>query len=144
MTRNASQITSHARLIPVGGAAVGAGVALGPLVGLMALSVGAEMLARHQQDQQLAAIRRAAEAVERHHVQQLVAHLDTANHAITSANAALLDQIQIPQAVGFGPAVNNLRAVKNQALGWLDAWANASPLWPMTRRTSRMSRTRWA
>lgn len=122
MTRSATNITSHARLVPVTGAAVGTGIALGPLVGLMALSVGAEMLARHQQDVQLAAIRRSVEAVERHHLDQMGAHLDGAAGAIESASAALLDQIQIPQGVGFGPAVNNLRTVKHQALGWLEAW----------------------
>ncbi len=64
MTRGASGITSHARLMPVAGAAAGTGaaIALGPLVGLMALSVGAEMLARHQQEQQLKAMRQGVEA----------------------------------------------------------------------------------
>lgn len=122
MTRSATNITSHARLIPVSGAAVGTGIALGPLVGLMALSVGAEMLARHQQDQQLAAIRRSVVAIERHHLDQMGAHLDAAAGAMETALAALLDQIQIPQGVGFGPAVNSLRTLKHQALGWLEAW----------------------
>lgn len=57
MTRavDSTQIAGQARLIPVSGAAAGAGVALGPLVGLMALSVGAEMLARHEQEKKIQA-----------------------------------------------------------------------------------------
>src|SRR3954447_6048467 len=44
-----TKIAGQARLIPVAGAAAGAGIAMGPLIGLVALSVGTEMLARHQQ-----------------------------------------------------------------------------------------------
>lgn len=122
MTRNATGISSHARLVPVSGTAVGAGIALGPLVGLMALSVGAEMLARHQQDQQLKAIRRGVEALEKHALQELVAKLEVAEQALNAASAAVLDEIRIPQGVGYGPAVNGLRQVRHQGLGWLDTW----------------------
>jgi len=56
-------IVGQARLIPVSGAAVGAGagaVTLGPLVGIMALSVGVEMLARREQDLKLKATQSTA------------------------------------------------------------------------------------
>ncbi len=50
MTRLAgsSKIANHAKLLPVGGAAAGTAVALGPLLGIVALSVGAEILGNHQ------------------------------------------------------------------------------------------------
>ncbi len=60
MTRAAgsARIAGQARLLPVGAAAVGVGtgVALGPLIGIMALTVGAEMLAQHQLQAKLDAI----------------------------------------------------------------------------------------
>ncbi len=61
------------------GTAVGTGaaIALGPLVGLMALSVGADMLARHQQEQQLKAIRQGVEALLKRQRQGDVAVLQT-------------------------------------------------------------------
>ncbi len=117
-----SKIAGHARLIPVSGAAAGAGLALGPVVGLMALSIGAEMIAHRQQDQMLKAIRRAVEGLERHEQQRFTAQLMTAEQALQAADAAVLDQVTIPQGVGLASAVTGLRDVKNQALGWLSQW----------------------
>ncbi len=124
MTRSATGITGHARLVPVGGAAMGTGaaIALGPLVGLMALSVGTEMLARHQQEQQLKAIREIAEALLKRQKQQDAAVLRTSEDTIRAASAALLDKIRVPDAVGLGAAANNLHNLRNRAVGWLEAW----------------------
>jgi len=123
MTRavDSSKITGQARLIPVSGGAA-AGLALGPVVGLMALSIGAEMIANRQQDQMLKAIRRAVEGLERHEQQKLMAQLMTAEQALQAADAAVLDQVTIPQGVGLSAAVTGLHDVKNQALGWLEHW----------------------
>lgn len=123
MTRQGGSIASHARLTPVTGTAVvGGGIALGPLIGLLVLSVGAEMIARSQQDQKLEAIHKAITRVERHDAQQLVASLDAAERAMESATAALLDQVRIPEAVGFGAACAELMRVKQLGLRWLDGW----------------------
>lgn len=117
-----SKINGQARLIPVSGAAAVGGLALGPLVGLMALSIGTEMIAQRQQDQMLKAIQRAVEGLEKHEQGKLTARLTTAQQALQAADAAILDQVTIPQGVGLAPAVNGLRDVKNQALGWLQHW----------------------
>jgi hypothetical protein len=124
--RNADgrSIAGHGRLIPVTGGAVGtsAVVALGPLLGLMAISVGADMLARRQQEAKLEAIEKALKRLENHELQLLRAGLDSAEQALDDARWALLDRIVIPEAVGLGPAVAGLKHTKNQALGWLKAW----------------------
>ncbi|MGY1620182.1 hypothetical protein ACI797_25870 [Geodermatophilus sp. SYSU D00691] len=116
-----SKITGQARLHPVSGAAT-RGLALGPMVGLMALSIGTEMIAQRQQDQMLKAIQRAVEGLEKHEQGKLTAQLTTAQQALQAADAAILDQIIVPQGVGLAPAVNGLHDVKNQALGWLEHW----------------------
>lgn len=124
MTRGATGITSHARLTPVTGAAAGAGaaVALGPLIGLLAVGVGAEMLARHQQEQQLKNIERVAEALLKREKQQDAAVLRTSEDTIRAASAALLDKIKVPDAVGLSAAANNLYNLRNRAVGWLESW----------------------
>lgn len=124
MVRGTTGITGQARLIPVTGAAVGTGaaVALGPLLGLMAVSVGAEMLARHQQEQQLKAIHHGVEALLRRQRQSDVAVLQTAEDAIRRASSALLDRIEVPDSVGLAPAAHELGSLKNRASQWLGAW----------------------
>jgi hypothetical protein len=126
MTRAAGSpgFTGHARLFPVGAAAVGTGtaVALGPAIGIVALTVGAEMLAQHQLRAKLDAIDAGVKGISRHLEQQLDANLATADGALRAATAALLDQLEVPEAVGLGAAINELRQVKNLALGWLAKW----------------------
>lgn len=117
-------IANHARLIPVAGAATagGAAVALGPVIGIVALTVGAEMLAQQQLQAKLDAILKGVEGISKHLQQEMVAKLDTADAALRTATAALLDRIDLPGAVGLGPALNDLNNVKHQALGWLGGW----------------------
>lgn len=88
----------------------------------MAVSVGAEMLARHQQEQQLNAIRQVAEAVLKRQKQQDVAMLQTAEDTIRTASAALLDKIRVPDAAGLGATASNLYSLRNRAAGWLGSW----------------------
>lgn len=136
MIRSGSKITSHARLVPVGGAAVGGGaaLALGPLVGLMALSVGAEMLARHQQEQQIKAIPQVAEALLKRQKQQDTAVLTTSEDTIRAANGALLDRIRVPESVGLGATANNLHNLRNRAVGWLESWEGGVRSDPWTEK----------
>ena len=122
MTRSGSTFTGQARLIPVAGTATGAAVALGPLVGLMALSVGAEMLARHQQEQQLKAIGQGVEALLKRQRQGDVAVLQTGEDALRRANAALLDRVRVPDSVGLAPAAHELSSLKNRVAQWLASW----------------------
>jgi hypothetical protein len=117
-----TKIAGQARLVPVSGAAAGAGLALGPLIGLMALSVGAEMIAGRQQEKVLEAIRRSVAGIERHMQRELTAKLTTAEAALEAAHAAVLDQVTVPQSVGLSSAVTGLHDVKNLAVGWLQEW----------------------
>ena len=105
MTRLAgsTKIANQARLLPVGGAAAGAAVALGPLLGLVALSVGADMLASRQQEAKLEAIKQVVERLENHELNELIAALDSAEHVLEDSMAALLDRLDVPEAVGLGP-----------------------------------------
>ena len=117
--------SGQGRLFPVSGQAVGKGagaVALGPLVTIMALSVGMEMIARHEQDEKLKAIQRTVDGIEKHLQLEMTAKLDTAQQALVAANAAILDQAAIPQSVGLSSAVTGLHDVQNQALSWLRQW----------------------
>jgi hypothetical protein len=124
LVRNAdsAHIAGQARLIPVAGGATAAGVALGPLVGLMALSVGAEMLARHQQDKKLDGIRRGVQALNQAAEETTRAELDSAEQALEDASAAILDRIDVPSSIGLGSARTNLRVIKNRGLAWLAEW----------------------
>jgi hypothetical protein len=117
---NAS-LAGHARLLPVA-AGTGAAVTLGPLIGLMALSVGAEMLGRHQQDKKLAAIHQGVRALTREAEENTRAELDAAEQALEQASAAILDRTDVPTAIGLGPARQDLRVIKNRGLGWLAEW----------------------
>jgi hypothetical protein len=122
-TGGKAAISGHVRLHPVTGvAAVGAGLGLGPAVALLALSVGCEMLARHQQDKKLRDIQSGVNALVRGTEQQTRAQLHAAEQAIEQASAAVLDRIQVPSAIGLGSARTNLRVIKNQATEWLDDW----------------------
>lgn len=124
LVRGSTGIVGHARLVPVAGAAAGTGaaIALGPLLGLMAVGVGAEMLARHQQEQQLKAISQGVEALLRRERHKDLAVLQTAEDAIRRAGSALLDRIEVPDSVGLAPAAHDLSSLKNRAAQWLGAW----------------------
>jgi len=118
-----AKIAGQARLLPVSGAAVGgASVALGPLLGLVALTVGADMLASRQQEAKLNAIQDVVERLENHEVNELVASLDSAEHVLHDAAVALLDRLDVPSAVGLGPTAARVKEIKALTLNWLNRW----------------------
>jgi hypothetical protein len=124
MTRLAgsSKIANHAKLLPVGGAAAGTAVALGPLLGIVALSVGAEMLANHQQEAKLEAIRQVVDRLENHQLNKLIAALDSADHVLEDSMAALLDRLEVPEAVGLGTTAARVKEIKALTLNWIREW----------------------
>jgi hypothetical protein len=124
MTRIAgsTQLANHARLLPVGGAAAGAAVALGPLLGLVALSVGADMLASRQQERKLEAIKQVVERLENHELNGLIAALDSAENVLEDSMIALLDRLEVPEAVGLGPTAARVKEIKALTLNWLKKW----------------------
>jgi hypothetical protein len=131
-----STIAGHARLIAVDGAAVGAAISLGPLVGLMALSVGAEMLAKRQIDAKLDAIVSGVNRVNQEINERRGAELRSAAKAIGLASAALLDRAEAPESVGLGPACHSIRTLKEQAVGWVSDWETRAQELPAQGRVS--------
>ena len=117
-----TKIAGQARLLPVGGAAAGTAVALGPLLGLVALSVGADMLASRQQEAKLEAIKHVVERLEDHGLNELVAALDSAEHVLEDSMVALLDELSVPEAVGLGPTAARVKEIKALTLNWLKKW----------------------
>jgi hypothetical protein len=118
----ARQIAGHVRMIPAGGAAVAGGASLGPVIAVMAVTVGAEMLARHQLEKKLATIHRGVQALRADASRKQVAELAAARKALQLSSAALLDQVSIPNAIGLGPARNNLRVIMQEGVAWLESW----------------------
>jgi hypothetical protein len=108
--------------LPVGGAAAGAAVALGPLLGLVVLSVGADMLASQQQEAKLEAIKQVVERLESHELNELIAALDSADHVLEDSAAALFDRLDVPEAVGLGPTAARVKEIKALTLNWLKKW----------------------
>ena len=124
MTRLAgsTKIANQAKLLPVGGAAAGTAVALGPLLGIVALSVGAEMLANHQTEAKLEAIKQVVERLENHQLNELIAALDSADHVLEDSMAALLDRLEVPEAVGLGTTAGRVKEIKALTLNWTKQW----------------------
>ncbi len=117
-----TKIAGQAKLLPIGGAAAGTAVALGPLLGLMALSVGADMLASRQQEAKLEEIKQVLDRLENHELNELIAALDSAEHVLEDSTAALLDRLDVPEAVGLGPTAARVKEIKALTLNWLKKW----------------------
>lgn len=131
-----STFTGQARLVPVSGAAIAGGgagaaaVGLAPVLAVMALSVGAEMLARHQQDKKLATITGIVARIDQRNADRDVAELRSAEQAITLGSAALLDQVAIPSSIGLGSACDRVRVVMHQGRESLARWEEAADRLP--------------
>lgn len=115
-----SKFAGQAKLIPIAGTVAAA--PLGPLLAVIALSVGAEMLASHQQNAKLDAIRQVVERLENHEIAKIVATLDSAEGVLHDAMTALLDKLDVPEAVGLGSTASSVKEAKALALNWLTKW----------------------
>ncbi|MGH8526245.1 MAG: hypothetical protein ACREXY_19180, partial [Gammaproteobacteria bacterium] len=122
---NSSKLAGQPRLLAVGGAGT-AGFALGPMVAVLALSVAAEMVARHQTEVKLRRILTAVDDLRADLRQTQHATLNAAERAIEDGSAALLDRIAIPDSIGLGSALNDLRNLRHQSLEWLTNWERAA------------------
>jgi hypothetical protein len=128
------EIAGHARLLKATGAGVvtGTALALGPLVGLMALSVTSEMIAQRQLNKKLDAIANGIQSIGRHLQAQDEAALSLADRTISEASAFLLDRVVVPSALGVGPIFADLRKVLEVRLDRLKAW-EAAAKWAESR-----------
>ncbi len=125
-----SKIAGAARLMPVTGGGAAGKLALGPLLGLMAVSVGTEMLARHQQEMKLQLIQEGIAALRRDNDETLDAQLGGAEEALMLSSAALIDRVSVPDALGLGSAVDNLRTIRLRGMAWLKKWEVAAEALP--------------
>lgn len=112
------RIAGHAKLVPVRMAA-----AVNPAVlGLMAVTVLAEMAGGDEQDRKLDAIRDGVDRLNARFDREDDARLRTAEEAIRQAHAALLDGAVIPESIGLGTAMSNLQVIRNRSTALLTGW----------------------
>lgn len=131
LVRDSRGINGHARLhVHTGRAAAGVGFA--PLLGLLAVQVGTEMLARHQQERKLTYIAESVAALRQAREDDMEARLGSVEAALGEASAAMLDRVSIPSSIGLGAARTNLREVKERTLMWLERWEEAARQLPDT------------
>lgn len=118
-------IAGHVRLMPNTGQALKV-ASKGPMIALMALSVGAEMLARHQQDLKLEAIRCGVQSLKARADEQVNGQLRSAEQALEQSSAAILDRSEIPSSIGLGTSRSNIRDIKHMGLQWLEKWESGA------------------
>lgn len=116
-----NRIAGQARLLPQASRA-GRLAFSGPVLGLMALTIAAEMAGGDVQDTRLTAILEGVERIDAHLSMELDAYLQTADQTIRQAHAALLDGAAIPESVGLGTAMSHLQDVRNRSVNLLNGW----------------------
>jgi hypothetical protein len=127
MTRIAesgTKIAGQARFAPVavGGAGLAGGIALGPFVALIAVSVAGEMIAQHQMNKRLDAINAGIRRIEQKLDYQDEATLNAAEGKIREVSHALLDQLVIPDGLGAGATFANLQRLRAETTLRLKRW----------------------
>jgi hypothetical protein len=80
------------------------------------------MLASHQQEAKLEAIHKAVTRLENLELNKLIAALDAADHVLEDSMAALLDRLQVPEAVGLGSTAARVKEIKALTMNWLRSW----------------------
>lgn len=123
LTRGANKaITGQVRLVQAGSVAGAAGglIATGPMIAMIGLAVGAEMLASYQQDRKLRAIQGGIDALRQRGHDDDSAVLESARRALAAGSAAVLDQAAIPQSLGLGSSTEQVRRLAIREGIWLD------------------------
>jgi cellobiose-specific phosphotransferase system component IIA len=116
-----NRIAGHAKLVPMASKGRRLAVA-GPFLGLMALTIAAEMASGDAQDEKLTAILEGVERIDAHLAMELDAYLQTAEQAIRRAHTALLDGAAVPESIGLGTAMSHLQDVRNRSTTLLAGW----------------------
>jgi hypothetical protein len=57
-----------------------------------------------------------------HKGHKLIAALDAADHVLEDSMAALLDRLQVPEAVGLGSTAARVKEIKALTMNWLRSW----------------------
>lgn len=120
-TNSAGRITGQVRLLPMSPAALAK--SMSPVgVGLLALTVAAEMLGGDEQTRTLGEIKKGVDRLAVRLELDDEAELRTAEQTIETAHAALLDGASIPESVGLGAAMRDLQVIRNRSVALLDGW----------------------
>lgn len=107
----------------------------GPSLGLMALTIVAELAAGDEQQRTLSGIRSGVDRLTARLDLDDDAHLRTAEQAIRSAHAALLDGAAIPESIGLGTAMSNLQVIRAREAALLTGWERVVAALPDTGAT---------
>jgi hypothetical protein len=117
-----TKFAGSARLIPAAGVGAGAALAAGPLIATVGLAVAGEMLAQHQMNKKLDAIKGAVIGLSVRMDEQERSVLTTASQQARKVAGYLLDQAQIPSISSAAHAFGDLDTLTNTYIDRLDRW----------------------
>lgn len=117
-----TKVAGHVRLVPAA-AGTGAALAAGPLVATVGLAIAAEMLAQHQMNKKLDAIKGAVIDLKARMDDQERSVLTTASQQARKVAGYLLDQAQIPSISSAAHAFGELDTLTNAYIDRLDRWS---------------------
>ncbi|WP_426225064.1 hypothetical protein [Pseudarthrobacter sp. DSP2-3-2b1] len=116
-----TKIAGHVRLVPAA-AGTGAAVAAGPLIATVGLAVAGEMLAQHQMNKKLDAIKNAVTGIQVRMDAQERSVLTTAEQQARKVAGYLLDRAHIPSISSAAHAFGELDTLTNTYINRLDRW----------------------
>ncbi|MBT2519056.1 hypothetical protein J7E29_16565 [Streptomyces sp. ISL-90] len=120
-----TKIAGHARLIPAA-AGAGATLAAGPLIATVGLAVAGEMLAQHQMNKKLDAIKHAVIDLKVRMDDQERSVLTTASQQARKVVGYLLDRAHIPSISSAAHAFGELDTLTNTYIDRLDRWTGVA------------------
>jgi hypothetical protein len=117
-----TKFAGNARLIPAAGIGTGATLAAGPLIATVGLAIAGEMLAQHQMNKKLDAIKYAVIDLKVRMDEQERSILTTASQQARKVAGYLLDQAHIPSISSAAHAFGDLDTLTNAYIDRLDRW----------------------
>lgn len=118
-----TKIAGHARFVPAA-AGTGAALAAGPLIATVGLAVAGEMLAQHQMNKKLDAIKGAVVDLKVRMDDQERSVLTTASQQVRKVAGYLLDQATIPSISSAAHAFGELDSLTNTYIDRLERWSD--------------------
>lgn len=116
-----TKIAGHVRLVPAA-AGTGATVAAGPLIATVGLAVAGEMLAQHQMNKKLDAIKNAVTGIQFRLDEDERSVLATAEQQAHNVAGYLLDQAELPHISSVSYAFGELDNLTTKYIRRLDRW----------------------
>lgn len=116
-----TKIAGHVRLVPAA-AGTGATVAAGPLIATVGLAIAGEMLAQHQMNKKLDAIKNAVTGIQFRMDEDERSVIATAEQQAHNVAGYLLDQAELPQFSSVSHAFGGLDNLTTGYVRRLDRW----------------------